>query len=236
MTGATSDDRRITLDAWTAAANCETQLRASQIAWNEHVMGLIEKRVKIERDMAEVQAMQTALVTYHRANQELERERRQLVRRSEQVARSVAHASWVFQGEAINPDNVNDVWISCRYLVGQADLSGSTVEMNAIECGKEAANLSCWVHPRSGDTPTAQNPRSNVRAVIDWACRGAFMPRTGTAAAKVFVDLFAVLNCTATRQLDGVHRASSDLQRELLELRKQSWHTLNFDRPPKGIA
>lgn len=225
-----------TLDAWTAAANCETQLRASQIAWNEHVMSLVEKRVKIERDTAEVQAMQGALVAYHRATQELELERRQLARRADQVTRSVAHAVWVFQGEMINPDNVNDVWISLRYLVGQADIIGASGLINAIECGKKAANLSGWVHVRSFETAIEPHPGSNIRSAINWASRFSYMPRLGSPAMKPFEELVAILQSVASCRLGKLQAQATDIHRELLELRQQSFSAIDYGKPPKGAT
>jgi hypothetical protein len=236
MSEATIKTANPTLDAWTTAANCETQLRASQIAWNEHVMSLVEKRVKIERDTAEVQAMQSALVGYHRATQELEHERRQLARRADQVSRSVAHGIWVLMGETINPDNVNDVWISLRYLVGQSDLDGASTLINAIECGKRAANLSGWLHVRSHETAIEPHPGSNIRSAINWASRFSYMPRLGSPAMKPFEELIAVLQSVASCRLAKLKAQADGLAHELLELRKESWNSINYGNPPKGVA
>lgn len=236
MTDTTANQNSFTLDAWTTAANCEAQYTASQIAWNNHVMGLIEKRVKIQRDITEIQAMQSALVSYHQANHALEKELRQLSRRSEQVSRSVQNAMWILRGELLNPDHVADVWVAFRYLVGQADLAGVTAQINELAVGREAANLSGWSHNRTGDTATVAAPRSNVRALIDWAAANSYMPTTGSAASIVFCRLIDILHGVASKQLAETHQRSAELQKELLELRQQSWESIDYTRQPKGAA
>ncbi len=232
----TANQASFTLDAWTTAANCEAQYTASQIAWNNHVMGLIEKRVKIGRDITEIEAMQAALVNYHRATQSLEKELRQLSRRSEQMAHSVRSAMWVLRGETLNPDHVAEVWVAFRYLVGQADLAGATAEINALAVGREAANLSGWQHNRTGDTATIEAPRSNVRALIDWAASNSYMPKTGSTASIVFCRLIDVLHRVASKHLTETHQRAAELQKELLELRQAGWDTIDYTRQPKGAA
>ena len=231
-----SKQTSFTLDAWTTAANCQAQYTASQIAWNNHVMCLIEKRVKIQRDITEIEAMQAALVEYRRATHSLEKELQQLSRRSEQMAHSVRSAMWVLRGEMLNPDHVADVWVAFRYLVGQEDLAGATAEINALAVGREAANLSGWQHNRTGDTAAIAAPRSNVRALIDWAAANSYMPTTGSAASIVFCRLIDVLHGVASKQLAETHQRSAELQKELLELRQQSWESIDYTRQPKGAA
>jgi hypothetical protein len=229
-----SDVADFSLDAWKTATNCETQLAASAIAWNTHVMDMVEKRVKVSRDITEIQAIQAALVTYHRANMELESERRQFARRAEHVTNAVNHAAWVFRGETINPDVVRDVWVGIRYLVGQADVAGAAAEINRVAVGPDAYDATSWFHVRACEFMCLTYPGVNVRQTIERAAINSCMPRCGSPAMAVFERLFSVLQKHAESRLSGLHVRATDLQRELLELRRQSWSTIDYSAAPKG--
>lgn len=56
---------------------------------------------------------------------------------------------------------------------------------------------------------------------------------TATTTASPTLDVWT----TAARyQADDIRKRSAELQRELLELRQQSWNTIDYGKPPKGAA
>ena len=62
------------------------------------------------------------------------------------------------------------------------------------------------------------------------------MPRLGTPAMKPFEELLTILQSVASRRLAKLQVQAQDLARELLELRKESFTSIDYTRQPKGAA
>lgn len=215
------DVARLQLDALKTAADAETQLIGARSAWNTAMMDLIGKRVQVEKDIALVRGMEAALVAYHRANAELERQRRQLERRAAAISDAVKHAGWVERGEDLDAGNVRFVWIGFRCL------------LNHVHLGAAPATL-----PTIPDDPCGRAPSSCVdpRRLIEWLADLSYMPRVGSPALRALRDVGTALASQARQRLQALQEEWTRLNHELLALRRQSWQTVNFSAPPRTGA
>lgn len=236
-TGQTQTDpleaARLGLEACKTAADAEAQLLGARAAWNTAMVEAIAKRVQIEKDVALLRGMEAALVSYHRANAELERTRRRLERRAHAVAEAVQHAGWIERGEALDPNNVRFVWIGFRYLLAQSGLGASAPVPPPVP--PEALRAENFCHPRDPEDPCGNAPRNcrEARALVEWLADLSYMPRVGSAALEALRGVGRSLADAAERRLGAIRTEIAALNADLLAIRQASWKTVNFSALPK---
>lgn len=231
------DWAKFSLDRNTAVANATSTLLKAYADYNYRIMEVLEKRVKIETNLLKLRIMNDAFTDFKRARTEVMRERRKVRSRLKSIERNAKNVRYLAQGDELDADLVNLAWIGIRYFLNNAPMDVAPA-LNSINVSGAHRAGNHFSHNRKRGEACADAPDSvdNIRSLINFLARNAYMPRFGSPPYMLIAELINVLNRAAEDEQEELNTRLATIKDELAEIRAADWKTIDIAREPKDAS
>lgn len=197
-----------------ANANMDLALKATQV---------IEKQVKIARDVEELRQLRSAHDQYIKMIHFLRKQIKDAKDDAEKLATAKVRALQLLWAEAISPGVVTASWNGFGVLVN--NITGNVasriflIPLDASECKGEN-----FVYPRDPDTKCQDAPQfGSAMQVFQWIRRKAWVPRSTSTLFAKLAEIFEMIEKDASASLALLEAEYEEKQAKLLEVSQGNW-------------